>query len=119
MKPQAFDFSGTPEPFDPHMSVVAPSVHVAARETSALAAVAQQPVRGKQNAELLALIAAAGDAGMSDREIQQATGWLRQTICVRRFDCRAFLTAADRRDTTGKTAMTCWRRKRPDELEAR
>jgi hypothetical protein len=105
------------EPFDPKSAVVAPSPHLRARETSALAAVEIQGVRGKQNTELLALITASGMDGMSDREIQQATGWPRQTICVRRFDLRAFLTVGTRRDTsTSGRAMTCWRRKTAAEL---
>lgn len=105
------------EPFDPQAMVIAPSRELAARETSALAAVSIQGVRGKQNTELLALITAAGSDGMSDREIQLATGWPRQTICVRRFDLRAFLTAGTRRDTsTSGRAMTTWRRKTAEEM---
>jgi hypothetical protein len=108
----AIDFS-----CDVNTLVVAPSAHVQARETSALAAVQAQPYRTKANAELLALISAAGLDGMSDAEIQQATGLSRQTICLRRFDLRAFLTPATRRaKSPAGRAMVCWRRRTAQEM---
>lgn len=96
---------------------VAPSAHVTARETSALAAVANSPARASQNARVLELLTAAGDAGLSDHELHVMTGYSRQTICVRRFDLRDLLTPAARRATSpsGRT-MTCWRRKTAAEL---
>ncbi len=108
-----------PFDFDQAALTVAPSPFIEARETSALAAVANVPHRSRQNEQVLALITAAGADGMSDAEIQQATGLPRQTICLRRYDLRAFLTAARRRAVSpfGR-AMTCWRRKTAAEMEA-
>lgn len=108
-----------PFDFDAAALVIAPSPCLGARETSALAAVANLPHRATQNARLLALITAAGDAGMSDAELQQATGYCRATICARRGDLRAFLTAGTRRAVSpyGKT-MTTWRRRTATEMEA-
>lgn len=108
-----------PLDFDAAMLTVAPSPFLEARETSALAAAANVPHRSRQNTQVLALITAAGAAGMSDAEIQQATGLSRQTICLRRHDLRAFLTPGDRRAVSpfGR-AMTTWRRRRPEEMEA-
>ena len=105
--------------FDAATLTVAPSAFLEARETSALAAVENLPHRATQNARILALITAAGDAGLSDAEIQQATGYCRATICARRGDLRAFLTAGQRRAVSpyGK-AMTTWRRKTAAEMEA-
>lgn len=105
--------------FDQAALTVAPSPFLQARETSALAAVANVPHRATQNARILALITAAGPAGMSDVDIQDATGFCRATICARRGDLRAFLTPADRRGVSpfGRS-MTAWRRKTAAEMEA-
>lgn len=94
---------------DPSTLTVAPSVYPQARETSALAAVQAQPRRGSQNRELMALLRVAGDVGLSDIEIQQRTGWKRQTICLRRFDCRSQLEPAPTRHVEQKRQYTRWR----------
>lgn len=105
--------------FDQAALTVAPSPFIEARETSALAAVENLPHRATQNARVLDLITLAGDAGMSDAEIQSATGYSRQTICLRRHDLRAFLVPAARRAVSpfGRS-MTCWRRRKAAEMEA-
>lgn len=104
---------------DVNALVVAPSQYPQARETSALAAVSAQKTRSADNVRVLAVITAAGDQGMSDEEIRQATGLSRQSICLRRFDLRAFLIPATRRakSPAGK-AMTCWRRRHDDEMDS-
>ena len=104
-------------PFDPQALTIAPSVHPAARETSALAAVANQPRKGTQNAVVLDLITAAGDIGLSDIEIQRATGYPRQTICARRGDLRALITVGGRYKWNG-FGYTRWRRKTAEEMNA-
>lgn len=105
--------------FEPATLTVAPSPHVEARETSALAAVANVPHRASQNARILDLITAAGEAGMSDAEIANATGYCRATICARRGDLAPFLMVAARRDVSpfGRS-MSCWRRRTAAEMEA-
>lgn len=105
--------------FDAQTLTVAPSPSMAARETSALSAVSNQPHRGTQNDVILRLITASGRDGMSDYEIQRATGYERSTICARRRDLQSYLTAASRRGKSpfGKV-MTCWRRKTEAEIEA-
>jgi hypothetical protein len=97
--------------------VIAPSRFSAARETSALAGAAAQPTRGDRNAQLLALITAAGEDGMSDPEIERATGWSRQSICIRRFDLRGFLVPSTRRakSPSGRVCI-CWRRATTEEM---
>jgi hypothetical protein len=109
-----FDFD-----LDQHSLVVAPSAHLEARETSAMAALAAQPFRGSQCATLLKLIEAAGEAGMSDPEIARALGWPRATICIRRHDLRAFLIPATRRAKSehGRWCV-CWRKKTIAEMES-
>jgi hypothetical protein len=102
--------------FDAATLIVAPSPSVHARQTSAWAALRNLPRRGTQCAVLLELIMAAGDAGMSDEELHQASGILRQSICARRRDLRPFLTEAARRDEVH--GMTCWRRKTAEEMAA-
>lgn len=112
MRAQAFDFS-----LDVNALTVAPSPYREARQTSADAAVANHPVRGAQNARILALITAAGDAGMSDEELRQATGYPRSSICARRGDLRAFLTPATRRgESIFGRPMVCWRRRTAAEM---
>lgn len=105
------------ERFDSRTLVIAPSPHAAARETSALAAVSVQPLRGKQNTVILKLITAAGPDGMSDDELHRATGYLRATICARRHDLAGFITAGVRRamSPSGRP-MTTWRRKTAEEM---
>ncbi len=115
MKPQRFDWDAV----EPSALVVAPSVYPQARETSALAGVVAGKERSVDNTRLLALVTAAGDAGMSDQEIQDATGWSRQTICLRRFDLRRFLIPGARRaKSLSGRPMVCWRRRTADEMEA-
>lgn len=116
MKPQRFDW----EAVDPSALVVAPSVYPQARETSALAAVAAAPDRATQSSAILRLITASGVTGMTDEEIQDATGYSRATICARRgFDLRAHLIPAARRGVSRSgRPMTAWRRRTADEMEA-
>jgi hypothetical protein len=78
------------------------------------------PNRATQSARILRLITEAGPDGMSDCEIERATGFSRATICARRgFDLRPFLTAADRRDTSPSgRPLVCWRRKSAEEMGA-
>lgn len=110
------NFDG-PSTFDPKALTIAPSSHAAARETSALAAAENAPHRTSQNAQLLRLITEAGDLGMSDPEIQKATGWERASICLRRHDLAAFLTPATRRSLSDKGRWcVCWRRKTATEM---
>jgi hypothetical protein len=114
MKQPSLDWSAA----EPATLVVAPSVYPQARETSALAAVANR-ARSNHNARVLALITASGDAGMSDYEIQCATGLGRASICLRRFDLRAFLIPATRRALSqSKRPMVCWRRRTASEMTA-
>lgn len=103
--------------FDAATLTVAPSPTPTARQTSAWAALANLPRRGTQCAILLDLITAAGDDGMSDEELNRASGIKRQSICARRRDLSPFIMAALRRDTAHGTPMTCWRRRRPLEMQ--
>lgn len=105
-------------PYATSSLTIAPSVYPQARETSALAAVENLPARGKQNALVLQLITAAGEAGMSDPELEQATGLSRASICLRRHDLRAFLRPAERRakSKSGRLCV-CWRRATKDEMQ--
>jgi len=88
---------------------VAPSCFPQARETSALAGVQVQPIRGERNLLLLKLLHEAGETGLSDPEIQRLTGWPRSSICARRGDCKGLIVAADSRYTVGKFSYTKWR----------
>ncbi len=83
--------------FDAATLTVAPSAHLVARETSALAAAANVPARATQNARILELITAAGADGMSDAELAACTGYLRASICARRRDLAPFITVGARR----------------------
>lgn len=106
--------------FDVSTLTVAPSPHPAARETSALAAVANLPRRATQNAQVLVLITAAGASGLSDEELRQATGIPRHVLTLRRHDLRTLITVADRRAVSPSgRAMCCWRRRTDAEMEAR
>lgn len=105
--------------FDQAVLTVAPSPFVEARETSALAAVAAAPAKARKAAELLRLVEVAGREGISDPEIARATGWPRSTVCSIRNSVRGFLIPAERRATSEYgIACVCWRRRRPDEMEA-
>jgi hypothetical protein len=102
--------------FDLATLTVAPSPTIAAKQTSAWAALANLPRRGTQCAILLELITAAGERGLSDEELHRASGIKRQSICARRKDLGSLITAAARRDeTSGQTPMTCWRRQTAEE----
>lgn len=91
---------------------VAPSAFLPARETSALAAVDNVPRKGTQNATVLHFITAAGSRGLSDRELERLTGYLRSTICARRGDLAGLLEPADTRDLTNPhRPQTRWRRR--------
>lgn len=108
-----------PLDFNPSTLTVAPSPFLAARETSALAAVAAAPAKARKAAELLRLVEAAGVHGISDPEMARATGWPRSTVCSIRNSVRGFLTSADRRAVSEYgIACVCWRRKTAVELEA-
>lgn len=112
MKQAAIDFS-SPLPFDPSAACVAPSEHLEARETSALAAIenAQTGRKAIQNTKILNLIRAAGEQGISDIEIHRATGYPRASICARRgYDLRTLIEPAGRYiDPKTKRSYTRWR----------
>lgn len=95
--------------FDAKHITVANSIFPQARETSALAAIQVQPIRGERNLLLLQLLNQAGETGLSDLEIQRLTGWPRQTICVRRFDCRSRIVPASTRHEANGRTYTRWR----------
>lgn len=97
--------------FDADVSslTIAPSPHPQARETSALAAVANLPKRASQNEAVLKVIRASGADGLSDPEIQRLTGLCRQTICLRRHDLRSLLEPAARRYKHFGRWCTCWK----------
>lgn len=98
-----------PLDFSAKAVTVAPSAFPQARETSALAAIQVQPIRGQRNLLLLQLLKEAGELGLSDIEIQRLTGWPRQTICVRRFDCRSRIVPAETRYEVNGRKYTKWR----------
>lgn len=106
----ALDFVG-PEIFDPQSMAIAPSPHPQARETSALAANENLSRRATQTARLLSIIKNAGDEGISDIELQRATGYGRPTICARRgWDLRTVLEPAGRyTDSITKRSYTRWK----------
>ena len=115
MRSPRLDFDG-PLVWDPRALTIAPSQHPAARQTSALAAVGNQPARAKQNTHVLALITAAGEVGISDPELERATGYSRQTLCARRGDLKSlWMPAATRYRDMGQT-YTRWRRKTESEM---
>jgi hypothetical protein len=118
MKQTAIDFSG-PFAFDPSVMAVAPSEHRDAKETSALAAIenAQTSRKAVQNTRILSLIKAAGEQGISDIELQRATGYPRSSICARRgFDLKTLITAAGRyRDENTKRSYCRWRLRKEGE----
>lgn len=99
--------------FDPKAVTIAPSRHVQARETSALAALVNLPKKGTQNEMILGLITAAGNRGLSDLELHTMTGIRRQSICARRRDLGELIEPAADRHTDNNTGIsyTRWRRK--------
>ena len=103
--------------FNPRTATVAPSPSPAARQTSALAAIANHPRRGTQNELIYRIIKGAGSVGISDPELAAFTGLLRSTICARRRDLAAFIIAAERRAKSPYgVACTCWRLRTPEEM---
>ncbi len=107
------DFTA-PAAFDPKASCVAPSSHLEARETSALAAIenAQLGRKAKQNAIILKMIREAGAAGISDKELHRATGIPRASICARRgYDLKTLIEPADGRyiDPISNRSFTRWK----------
>lgn len=113
MKPQSFDFTA-PFQFDPRAMAIAPSPHVEARETSALAAI-ENAATGRKAAQctkILLLLRAAGSIGMSDIELQRATGYPRASICARRgFDLKSLIEPAATRHQHGRRTLTRWKLK--------
>lgn len=115
MKQSSIDFTGS-QGFDPRAMAVAPSPHVQARETSALAAIenATTSRKAKQCTAILLLIRAAGELGISDIELHRATGFPRSSICARRgYDLRTLIEPAAERytDPKSKRTFTRWRLK--------
>lgn len=113
MKQTPIDFTG-PQSFDPTAMAIAPSAHVEARETSALAAIenAQTSRKAIQNTRILSLIKAAGEQGISDIELNRATGIPRSSICARRgYDLRTLIEPAAKRYTDPKShrSFTRWK----------
>lgn len=113
MKQQPIDFTGA-QVFDPTAMAIAPSPHLEARETSALAAIenAQTNRKAIQNTRILSLIKAAGEQGISDIELNRATGIPRSSICARRgYDLRTLIGPAAKRyeDPHTKRTYTRWK----------
>lgn len=94
--------------------IVAPSKHTQAKETSALAAVANHPIRVNQNTRLRELLEKAGEKGLADPVIQRLTGWERSTICARRADV-GVVPAAERWTRRNGRTYTRWRLATDDE----
>jgi hypothetical protein len=99
---------------DQRTLAVAPSAHVEARETSALAALENAALgrRANQNTRLLLLIRAAGEQGISDLELHRATGFPRASICARRgFDLKTLIEPAAGRyiDPLSHRSHTRWK----------
>lgn len=113
---QGLDFIG-PITMATKALIVAPSKHAAARETSALAAVANHPHRINQNTRLIALLEKAGDKGLADPVIRRITGWERSTICARRADVGVMPAATRYQHRNGRT-YTRWRLATDDERRA-
>ena len=109
----ALDFIG-PITFATKALIVAPSKHAAARQTSALAAVANHPHRVTQNMRLAALLERVGEKGIADPVIQRITGWSRQTICARRADVGVRPVGTRWKNRHGAT-YTRWRLATDDE----
>ena len=109
----ALDFIG-PITFSTRALIVAPSKHAQARQTSALAAVANHPYRVTQNQRLTELLEKAGDKGIADPVIRRITGWERQTICARRGDVGTCPAVKRWTSRSGRT-YTRWRLMTDDE----
>lgn len=109
MKQGAIDFTG-PFHFDVSAMAIAPSPHVEARETSALAAIenAQTGRTLTQNLRLIEILTKAGAKGVADPVIKRITKWERQTICLRRFDVGTWPAGRWYHPRT-KRAYTRWR----------
>lgn len=115
MSQLGLDFIG-PITFDTKRLIVAPSKHAAAKETSALAAVANHPHRVTQNMRLTELLKERGQfGGLSDPEIQKITGWERSTICARRADVGVRPTGERWTNEKSKRTYTRWRLSTDDE----
>jgi len=109
-QPSLLDFAHGPAEFDPHGLTIAPSVSPAARETSALAAVENLPRKATQCETVLRLITAAGETGISDLELQRASGMLRSSLCARRRDLASLIEPAGTRYTAHGRSYCRWRR---------
>lgn len=112
VKQSALDFTA-PAYFDPQSLAVAPSKDLAARETSALAAMenAASGRKATQNARILALLTAAGAHGLSHIELHRLTGYPRASICARMgFDLRPLVESCGRhQDAATGSTFTRWR----------
>ena len=53
-------------------------------DTSLAAAVSMRHARARQEAEVLRVIVASGQAGMTDKQIEAATGWAHEAVSARR-----------------------------------
>lgn len=111
------DFIG-PITFSTKALIVAPSKHPAAKQISALAAVANHPYRVTQNMRLRELLEKAGAKGLADPVIQRITGWERQTICARRGDVGTVPAATRWHHPKTKRPYTRWRLASDDERKA-
>ena len=90
-----------------------------ARQTSAEAAIQAAPSAMGKAVQLLALIDAAGEAGISDPEIHRITKWPRSTICSVRNSVRVFLRPSGRKvKSEYGEPCTCWRRATVAEMVA-
>lgn len=113
MNQGALDFIG-PITLSTKALIVAPSKHAAAKQTSALAAVANHPRRLTQNQRLTELLEQAGARGLADPIIERITGWSRQTICARRADV-GVMPCAERYKRRNGMTYTRWRLATDDE----
>lgn len=102
--PRLFDPDGLP--VHPYADGRVP--RVAGSDTSAAAADSIEPNLRTKQAIVLGLIRAAGAGGMTNDEVQIATGWLHQTVTARRCELEHAGLVADsgrRRPTrTGRMA---------------
>lgn len=113
---QALDFIG-PITLSTKALIVSPSKHSAAKQTSALAAVANHPRRVTQNQKLTELLEKAGARGLPDPIIERLTGWSRQTICARRADV-GVMPCSERYKRQNGMTYTRWRLATDDERRA-
>lgn len=110
------DFIG-PITFNTRALIVAPSKHAQAKETSALAAVANHPHRVNQNTRLIALLEKAGAKGLADPVICRITGWPRSTVCARRADVGVMPAKTRYKHRNGRTYCR-WRLASDEERKA-